>query len=126
MTRARAFFGFLVIVGLLCGEAATSNPTSVREIIYHVILLVFLVFALLAYCGFATLHAVQHVSDPVERATWVLLTVGLNVGGSCFYYFTKYQSFRRVGKGGLLRKTGTRTRKFSELSEEEAGPGWPV
>ncbi len=122
MTRARALFGVIVIVGLLFGEVVTSNVSSIREIVCHVILLVLLAFALIAYCGFATLHAVQHVSDPVERAGWVVLTVALNVVGSCLYYFTKYQSFRRVGKGGLIRKTGSKVLKFSELSEEEARP----
>lgn len=63
------------------------------------------VFALglVVYCGFAALHSTQRVESPTERSKWLILTIGLNLLGSCWYYCTKYQQFRKEGKGALMR-----------------------
>ena len=120
MNRPFAIFGIVLIVILIGIESFFSRyEDSPDHLIYYLVANTLLILSLLFYCGFATLHAVQHVSDPVERAGWVILTVGFNMAGSCIYYCTKYQSFRKIGKGGLIRKADKTKRKFGELSNEE-------
>ncbi len=58
---------------------------------------------LFCYCGFAALHAIQHLDSPKERTKWFLITILVNVFGSMYYYLTKYQELKKEGQGGLLR-----------------------
>ena len=55
------------------------------------------------YSLFAASHAVQHLESPKDRVGWMIITLGFNVLGSCIYYCTLYQKFRKEGKGGLIR-----------------------
>jgi hypothetical protein len=100
-------------------EASFSRPKTFPDFIIYLSASIVLIWSLLFYCGFAALHAVQHVSDPAERAWWVILTVVFNIAGSCIYYFTKYQAFRKIGKAGITLKSSRKKQKLSELSEEE-------
>jgi len=88
----------------------------------HAVALLFFVISTVFFCGFATLHAVSRVKDPADRAVWVLLTVGFNVGGSLLYYLTKYQDFRIRGMGGCgwKRRNGKQTlRSFFRATLED-------
>jgi len=74
----------------------------------------------LAYCGFAALHAAQRITDPRDRAGWLLVIIPLTLFGACFYLTTKYQNFRKVGKGSLIRDQRQYTlSQFIKLSHEE-------
>ncbi|MEO0795597.1 MAG: hypothetical protein AAFX93_10560 [Verrucomicrobiota bacterium] len=55
------------------------------------------------YCGFAALHAIQHLESPKERTKWFIITIVVNVFGSMYYYLTKYQKLKEQGRGGLLK-----------------------
>ena len=119
MNKFYAILGVLFIVLLIFIEATHSRIDSVWDMIIYIAANVLLVLSLLLYCGFATLHAVQHVSDPVERAWWVVSTVVLNIAGSSLYYFTKYHAFRKIGKGGITLRGTQSLKKLSQLSESE-------
>ena len=77
-------------------------------------------FGGLAYCGFAVLHAAQRIDDPRDRAGWLIIIIPFTIFGACFYLMTKYQNFRKIGKGTLIidrRKNGLSS--FLALSHEE-------
>lgn len=57
---------------------------------------------LLGYCGFAALHAIQYLASPQDRSVWLVVILGLNVAGACYYFLTRYQTFRKEGKGRLM------------------------
>jgi len=123
MNRFCAVLCIVFIIGLIFVEASYSRAESIWPgMVIYIGSSAFLAMSLLLYCGFATLHAVQHVSDPVERAWWVILTVVLNIAGSCIYYFTKYRSFRKIGKGGIILRPNQTLNKLSQLSESELNP----
>ena len=86
MTKPLAILGLFLTIGLLFAELSLRDTDSIRDTILHSISSVEFALSVFMYCGFATLHAVQRVSDPAERAGWVLLTVGQNFDGSCNYY----------------------------------------
>lgn len=107
MNRRIALILFLGFFGLFaaCSEAE-KNALDVQNIPL-VLLSIFLqgvtFLAIFIYSFFAALHAMQHVKDPVDRTYWLIFTVVFNIMGAMFYYTTKYQAFRKIGKGGLIR-----------------------
>lgn len=108
MSRLIAVLLALLIVGLVVVAVATEQRSVDGSIdqkthVLNVITQLFLVFGLLAYCGFAALHSTQHIASPRERSMWLIVTVGLNVLGACWYYLTTYQSFCKAGQGHLMR-----------------------
>jgi hypothetical protein len=107
MSRLAAILFALVLTGLVIVVAATE-PTTTHGVDYetflvNVIAQVLLAVGMLSYCGFAALHSTQHVQSPQERSVWLINIIGLNVLGSCWYYVTTYQLFRKAGQGGLMR-----------------------
>ena len=74
----------------------------------------------IAYCGFAAIHAIQRIADPCERATWFIIITFFTIFGTCIYFLTKYQNFRMIGKGTLIknrRKLGLS--ELFQLTDEE-------
>lgn len=84
------------------GDQYAIQNQGTKQIIIGSALQFLVAIASLIYCGFAAIHAVQHIESPRERATYMILTVGFNIVGSCVYYCTKYQTFRKEGKGALI------------------------
>jgi hypothetical protein len=82
--------------------------SSLATAILSIVLWVVCVVGMLFYCGFAAIHAVQHLSSPQDRATWMVLIVGWNVLGACWYYCTVYQQFRASGLSGLIPRNVTK------------------
>ena len=108
MSRPIAVLLAALLIGLLIVVAATeqnsvSDGIDQQMLVLNVIAQVFLTWGLLAYCGFAALHSTQHIPTPQERSIWLITTVVLNIFGSCGYYLTAYQSFRKAGQGRLMR-----------------------
>lgn len=52
---------------------------------------------------FFFLHAMQRIDDPVNRMSWALCFIGLNLFCLPFYVVLKYIPFKRNGKGWLIR-----------------------
>ena len=108
MSRPIAVLLAALLVGLVIIEAATeqnsvSGTIDQQTLVLNVVAQVLLALGLFTYCGFAALHSTQHISSPQERSMWLIATVVLNVLGSCWYYVTTYQSFRKGGQGRLMR-----------------------
>lgn len=99
---AALLFG-LVIVIALTEQNGISGDIDRQTLVLNVIAQVLLALGLLTYCGFAALHSTQHIACPQQRSMWLIATVALNVLGSCWYYVTIYQSFRKAGQGRLMR-----------------------
>jgi hypothetical protein len=107
MSRICAILSAIFLVCLVIVEAMTEQhePASAFDMsifVLNVSAQILLVAGLLLYCGFAALHSTQYVTSPRERSTWLILTIGLNVLGSCWYFLTAYQAFRTLGKGRLM------------------------
>jgi len=107
MSRMLAVIFAVVLVGLVVvlAETEQNHPAEAFQmstLVWNVTAQVLLSIGLILYCGFAALHSTQHVSSPQERSTWLILTIGLNVLGSCWYFLTAYQAFRKSGKGRLM------------------------
>ena len=107
MNRVFAVVFAVALIGLVIVQAATeqNHPAESFEkstLVLNLVAQVLLAFGMLLYCGFAALHSTQHVSSPHDRTGWLIATVFLNVLGSCWYYLTTYQSFRKIGKGRLM------------------------
>ena len=129
MNRPIAIVAALIIHLMIVPMTLTENSIGTfQDLLIHSAFTLAVVFALLFYCGFATLHAVQHVADPVDRMGWVVMTLGLNVLGSCIYYVTKYQGFRKLGHGRLILASSETAGSLSEITrqEREARPDPPV
>jgi cell division protein FtsW (lipid II flippase) len=110
MSRLIAILLALLLFGLVFVEAATEQNNVSQGIDHHTLILnvvtqVLLGFGLFLYCGFAALHSTQRICSPQERSIWLFATIGLNVLGSCWYYVTIYQSFRKAGQGRLIKFT---------------------
>jgi hypothetical protein len=108
MSRPIAVSLAATLVGLLIVVASTDQDTvsgviDQQTLVLNVIAQVLLALGLFMYCGFAALHSTQHITSPQERSYWLLATVGLNILGSCWYYLTTYQSFRKAGQSRLMR-----------------------
>ena len=124
MSRFIAILFCCALFGLVVLSAATEQLRPVLDfdtstIWIHTAAGVALIWGLIAYCGFAALHSTQHISCPLERSTWLLVTIGANALGSCIYYCTVYQTFRRDGFGSLL------SRKKQKKEIEQSGPDNP-
>ena len=108
MNRPIAILLAALLIGLVIVEAATeqngvSGSIDLQTLVLNVITQVLLALGLFTYCGFAALHSTQHIDSPQDRSMWLIFTLVLNVLGSCWYYVTTYQSFRRSGQGRLMR-----------------------
>jgi heme/copper-type cytochrome/quinol oxidase subunit 2 len=108
MSRPIAILLATLLFGLVIAVAATeqnsvSGSVDQHTLVFNVVAQVLLALGLFTYCGFAALHSTQHIASPHERSTWLIATVVLNVLGSCWYYLTIYQSFRKAGQGRLMR-----------------------
>ncbi len=119
MSRTIAILVALVSVGLLVAMTLTEQALIPHGWIAHAMLEIGFSVTTIGYCGYATLHAAQRVQDPVDRTGWMLMTLGLNVLGSCLYYCTKYQGFRKLGQGGLIRRSTGGAQGLTEFSESE-------
>lgn len=71
-----------------------SVISSVSEVVF--------LLGLVCYCGFAALHSTQYLPSPKDRSIWLIVILGMNVFGACWYYLTRYQSFRKDGKGRFM------------------------
>ena len=108
MSRPIAFILAALLFGLVIFVVATeqhsaSGSIDQQTLVLNLIAQVLLALGLFTYCGFAALHSTQHIASPQERSMWLIATVVLNVFGSCWYYVTTYQSFRKAGQGRLMR-----------------------
>lgn len=92
----------LIIVMAVTEQSRINGDMDMQKLVLNVIAQGLLALGLVIYCGFAALHSTQHIASPQERSMWLIATVALNVLGSCWYYVTIYQSFRKAGKGGLM------------------------
>lgn len=99
------FAGILLGVFVIAVMTDLKRPGETFDMPMFVVCLaaqvVFLV-GLLGYCGFAILHAMQYLASPQDRSVWLVTILGLNVAGACYYFLTRYQSFRKEGKGRLM------------------------
>jgi len=107
MNRAFAILFACILVGLVIVVAATEQTRpheafDMTRFVTCLIAQVALLVGLLWYCGFAALHSTQYLASPQDRSAWLLMIVGLNVLGACYYFLTRYQSFRKEGKGRLM------------------------
>ena len=110
---------FLFFISIATEQVRISEFSVEKLIISSIATFLFAIGGLV-YCGFAALHAIQRISDPRDRAAWLIMIIFLTVFGSTIYLLTKYQNFRMIGKGSLIRDR--RKMRFSEyfkLSEEE-------
>ena len=108
MNRPIALLLFALILGLVIVEAATeqngvSGSIDQQKLAVHLTAQILLTVGLFMYCGFAALHSTQRIDSPQERTVWLIAIITLNVLGSCWYYMTTYQKFRKAGQGWLMR-----------------------
>jgi branched-subunit amino acid permease len=104
---AALLFG-LAIVMAATEQSSVSDSIDQQTLILNAVARALLALGLFTYCGFAALHSTQHVDSPQERSMWLMATVVLNVLGSCWYYLTTYQTFRKAGQGRPMRFRKTR------------------
>jgi hypothetical protein len=107
MNRALSILFAALLVGLVIVMAATEQNHLVESVqlatlVVNVTAQVLSAVGMFVYCGFAALHSTQYISSPKERSMWLVVTIVLNVFGSCWYFVTTYQSFRKIGKGRLM------------------------
>ena len=120
MNRLSAILGAVFVLGLIVPLAATEHHDGDMKLaIINTLLEALIIASMIAYCGFAALHATQRVADPVERSLWLVITLGLNVAGSLFYYVTKYHEFRQIGAGGLLSYNQSGSKVITKLNDNE-------
>ena len=101
----------LLIAGILLGVFVIAIMTDQKRpgetfdmpmFVFCVAAQVVFLVGLLGYCGFAVLHAMQYLASPQDRSVWLVVILGLNVAGACYYFLTIYQTFRKEGKGRLM------------------------
>lgn len=107
MSRAFAILSVLVFFGLMYVVTVTEQRCSSQtfDMTLAAISLgaeLVCVVGLVYYCGFAALHSTQYLTSPRDRSIWLIVILGMNVFGACWYYLTRYQSFRKEGKGRLM------------------------
>jgi hypothetical protein len=124
MNRILSLLFFFLLLALICAasviEPVRTGDFSSTRMILSASLTFLCVTGAGLYCGFAALHATQRVSDPRDRTTWLILIVPFTIFGALLYLMTKYQHFRRIGKGGLMRDRRKYSFiEFSRLSHEE-------
>lgn len=105
-SRAFAILSVLVFFGLMYVVTVTEQRCSSQtfDMTLAAISLgaeLVCVVGLVCYCGFAALHSTQYLTSPRDRSIWLIVIIGMNVFGACWYYLTQYQSFRKEGKGRL-------------------------
>lgn len=117
-----AIFGLVVIVAATERLARdTLDPTWMW---LHTGAKTGVFLGLVFYCGFAALHSTQHIPCPLQRSTWLLVTIPGNALGSCFYYCTIYQQYRKEGKGKLLTRASLEANKKAGQNDP-SDPGSP-
>jgi len=104
MNRLTATIIFLLIIVLAISDAIISSKTLENEtdLIFAVTVGALGPLLLILYCGFAALHAMQHLDSPQDRTVWFMYTIALNLLGSFGYYLTVYQKFKKNGQSGLM------------------------
>lgn len=90
MNRLTATIIFLLIIVLAISDAIISSKTLENETDLIIALAIGTLGPLLSilYCGFAALHAMQHLDSPEDRTVWLIYTIALNLLGSFGYYLT--------------------------------------
>ncbi|MAS91570.1 MAG: hypothetical protein CMO55_00115 [Verrucomicrobiales bacterium] len=121
MTRPLAVILALASSILLVAGFVLDSPDQGSFRVYGKLALMigFLISAF--YCGFAIVHVVQHIANPVSR-TWGFLTIVVcPIPAALIYFLTHYQALRRKGAGNVLlsaRKSEDENHYFT-LTEEE-------
>ncbi|MBN8709611.1 MAG: hypothetical protein J0I10_09535 [Verrucomicrobia bacterium] len=98
---AITLFGLAVLVGATeqrCGSQTFDMTLSVISSIAQTVC----VLGMVCYCGFAAMHSTQYLTSPKDRSIWLIVILGMNVVGACWYFLTRYQAFRKEGKGRLM------------------------
>jgi len=98
---AITLFGLAVLVGATeqsCGSQTFDMTMRVISLTAQTVC----VFGMVCYCGFAALHSTQYLTSPKDRSIWLIVILGMNVFGACWYFLTRYQAFRKEGKGRLM------------------------
>ncbi len=107
MSRAFAILFAVILCGLVvlvgateqsCGSQTFDMTLAAISLGAHFVCVV----GLVCYCGFAALHSTQYLTSPRDRSIWLIVIIGMNVFGACWYFLTRYQSFRKEGKGRLM------------------------
>jgi len=122
MSRPVVILCFCILALLFFVSIATEQVRdfSVEILVVHIAATALLMLGAVFYCGFAAIHAAQHVADPQDRAGWLIIVIAFTALGSIFYLLTKYQCFRKIGKGSLIRgRWKWRFSKFWQLTEDE-------
>jgi hypothetical protein len=94
-------FGIIVVM-TATGPIRPGGAFDLRTFVVLMAAQVVFLVGFLWYCGFAALHSVQYLASPQDRSAWLLMIVGFNIAGACYYFLTVYQSFREEGKGRLM------------------------
>ena len=106
MNRIFVIFCPIAFIALLALAATTEQRNSVSFSwdvwAVHFIAMLLCVLGAVVYCGFAGLHAMQHLESPADRSTWFIAIVAGNLLGACCYLLTIYQTFRKNGRGRLM------------------------
>lgn len=112
MNRVWAILIPIILVGLIPVHhfvteiMITQYPPKLEDVMRTAMIVAgseaFIIVCLVCYCGFAALHAMQYLNSPKDRTIWLIATLGANLLGSCVYYLTVYQTFRKEGKGRLM------------------------
>ena len=126
MSRAVAIFLCIGLIGLVVLNAATEQRSTAHFdstlMWVHSVSELALVWGLVAYCGFAAIHSTQYISCPLERSTWLIVTIGINLLGSCIYYCTTYQQFRRAGCGALISRNKYKQKEIEQTDAANRHP----
>ena len=68
-------------------------------VFFQIVLPTLFYAALILSVVFFAVHAAEHIADPIDRGSWVLLIVMLPIFGATLYLLTKYRRFWSIGKG---------------------------
>ncbi len=107
MNRAFAILFAVILCGLVVLVGATEQSCGSQTFDMTMLVIssfaeVVLLLGMVCYCGFAALHSTQYLASPKDRSIWLIVILGMNVFGACWYFLTRYQSFRKEGKGRLM------------------------
>lgn len=91
----------MYIVGVT-EQSCGSQPFDMTMWVIFLTAQMVLVIGMVWYCGFAALHSTQYLDSPRDRSVWLIVILGMNVFGAFWYFLTRYQSFRKEGKGRLM------------------------
>lgn len=95
MNRPLAVLGAFLILAMFVLMVLTEDAVeTVQELLIHTAIEIVVFGSLLLYCGFAILHAVQHVADPVDRMGISRCDWGSNF--NCFNYGSAVKGLYRL------------------------------